>query len=430
MINPNLLIVASGWMALVLIWSIWRFRTPAGESVPTWLKWVMTANLLLSLWGGAQLAKAFTAGMQGGLAQLAAMAVYMGGFLAIFLLWHRSILGFFASSVTNAIDGGSQPVVPKPFYSRANALRKQAEFEPAVTEIESQLARFPTDAEGWLLKASILAENLKQPQLALIALDEFLVVADASDRPTAYLQQADVQLNHLHQPEAARVTLQKISLEYPDTEVARLAQQRIAHLPTEAWMKGNPLGERELLTVVQHEVQIGLTLDHGASLLPSDRTPDDLREELTLMLVQNPSDNESRERLARLYAGELQRPDLAHTELEHLISSPGQRDREILRWLNLIADIHLRQPDGLTDARLALNRIVERFPGSAGAHVAAQRLSLLKLEVARGAEEPTLHLGPPTGNLGLATDRRFSATHTNLPGLLRDPETPEPDESK
>lgn len=430
MINPKLLLVASGWMAVVLIWSIWRFRTPAGESVPSWMKGVMTANLLLSLWGGAQLAKAYTAGMQGGLAQLWAMAVYMAGFLAIFLLWHRSILGFFASSVTSAIDGGSQTVIPKPFYSRAQALRKQAEFETAITEVESQLARFPTDAEGWFLKAGILAQDLKQPQLALITLNEFLALGDSADRPTAYLQQADVQLNHLHEPEAARVTLQKVCLEYPDTEVARLAQQRIVHLPTEAWMKGNPLGEREVLTVVQHDVQIGLTMDHGASLLAPDRSPEDLREELTLQLVQNPADNEARERLARLYAGDLQRPDLAHGELELLIATPGHRDREIVRWLNLIADIHLRQPDGLADARLALNRIVERFPGSAGAHVATQRLSLLKLELARGAEEPTLHLGPPTGNLGLTTDRRFSATHANLPGLLRDPEAPEPDESK
>lgn len=430
MMNTNLLIVASGWMAVVVIWSVWRFRTPAAESVPNWLKWVMTANLLVSLWGGAQLAKAYTAGMQGGLAQLWAMAVYIGGFLSIFVLWHREILGFIASPVTNAMEGGSQQVVPKPFYSRAHALRKKAEFEGAVAEIDAQLARFPKDGEGWFLKAQILADDLKQPQLALVTLEEFLAVGDPSELPTAYLQQADVQLNQLHQPDAARITLQKVCLAYANTEVARLAQQRIAHLPTEAWMNGNPLGDRESLTVVEHEVKIGLTMDHGASMLAADRSPDDLREELVLALVQNPSDNESRERLARLYASDLQRPDLAHGELEALIASPGQRDREIVRWLNLIADIHLRESDGLTNARLALNRIIERFPGSAGAHVAAQRLSLLKLEVARGAEEPTLHLGPATGNVGLATARRFSATRANLPGLLRDPEAPDPDESK
>ena len=78
-------------------------RTPAGEPAPNWFRALMTLNFLLTLWGGAQLAKAFTAGMTGAYAQIFAMTIFMGGFLGIFILWHKPVLGFFASPITAAI---------------------------------------------------------------------------------------------------------------------------------------------------------------------------------------------------------------------------------------------------------------------------------------------------------------------------------------
>lgn len=422
MINAKFLIVAGGWMFTVLVWSIWRFRTPAGESVPTWFRVLTTLNFLLTLWGGAQLALAFTGGMSGAYAQVIAMTIFMGGFLGIFVLWHKSILGFFASPITSVIAGGNTQVIPKPFYSRAHALRKQARYDDALADVDGELEKFPRDAEGWLLKASILATHLHQPQLAFITLQEFIGIAEPSQRSAAYLQQADIQLNLLQDVNAARTTLQRVIDEFPGTDVARMAQQRMAHLPSEAWLNGNPLGDRESLPVLEHSLKIGLTQDLGASQLRPDRDPEEIRQELALQLVQNPADNEAREQLARLYAGPLGRPDLAHSELEILIAGPGQRDREIVRWLNIIADIHLQRPDGLAGARLALERIIERFPGAAGAHMAAQRLSIIRLGLAPVAAEPTLRVGPPTGNVGLQTDRRFSATRAHIPGLLPDPE--------
>lgn len=422
MINAKFLIVTGGWMFTVLVWSIWKFRTPAGESVPNWLRVLMTLNFVLTLWGGAQLALAYTAGMSGAYAQVIAMTIFMGGFLGIFVLWHKSILGFFASPITSVIAGENTQVIPKPFYSRAHALRKQARYDDALADVERELEQFPRDAEGWLLKASILATNLQQPQLAFITLQEFLQVAEPSQRSAAYLQQADIQLNLLQDVHAARTTLQRVIDEFPGTDVARMAQQRMAHLPSEAWLNGNPLGDRESLPVLEHSLKIGLTQDLGASQLRPDRDPEEIRQELALQLVQNPADNEAREQLARLYAGPLGRPDLAHSELEILIAGPGQKDREIVRWLNIIADIHLQRPDGLAGARLALERIIERFPGAAGAHMAAQRLSIIRLGLAPVAAEPTLRVGPPTGNVGLQTDRRFSATRAHIPGLLPDPE--------
>lgn len=421
--NIPIIVVLASWMASFMAWGWWRRRVEGPEGLPTWLRCVFTLAWFVTLWGGSRLALAFTSGTTGAFAQLWALLVFMAGFLGIFLLWHQSILGFFSKPLTSALDGGSARVEPKPFYSRALALRKRGEYEAAIEDIEGELARFPKDAQGWLLKAEIQAADLQQAQLAALTLIEFAKVAAPADRSTALFQQAEVELNRLKNPEAAHRTLQRIIQEFPESDVARIAQQRIAHLPTEAWLAGNPLGDRESLQVVQHDVKIGLTEDHGASMLAPDRSPEDIRQELVLLLVQNPDNDEAREKLARLYAAELDRPDLAHQELETLINSPGRPDRERIRWMNLLADFHLRRPDGIPDARLALQRILDQFPGSAAAEVASRRITLLKVEKG-DADAPTLKLGEPTGNVGLATERRFSARRANLPGLLPEPEEP------
>ena len=425
MLNLKLLIIGGGWMVAVLIWAAWRLRNAGAESMPAWLRALFTGCYLLTLWGAARLAMAYTAGMLGAFAQFYSMIIYMAGFLGVFVLWHKHILGFFASPITSLIDGGTEAPIPKPAYSQAIALRKQGEFDRALEAVENELLRFPNDSQGWLLKAEILAINLRQPQLGILTLQEFMPKADSATVSAILLQQASIQLKQLADPKGARDSLQQVCDQYPGTEVARLALQQLAHLPTEAWLQGNPLGDRESLPVEKHSVKIGLVADHGASMLRPESTPEERSQELALRLVECPTDDEAREKLARLYMDELGRPDLAHQELEALIATPGQRDRDIVRWINLTADAHLKSPEGLEGARLALQRIIERFPGSAGAQLASQRLSVIQRDISVHRPEETLKLGPRLGNIGLDTERRFSAKRANLPGLLPEPETEE-----
>lgn len=426
--NFPLLITAAAWMSVAIAWSIWRTRTEAGEPMPDWFRLQLTAACIATLACGARIAQ--TVSQSGspqafGMVMILMLGIYMGGFLMLFVLWHRVIFGLISTPITNALDGGNASVEAKPFYSRAHALRRRGDFSEAIDDIEGELARFPRDPEGWLLKASIQAENLQQPQLALATLAEFLDAADPADRPAGILQQAEIELTHLQRPDAAREHLERIVRDFDGSSIAKIARQKLAHLPQGAWLNGNPLGERDTLPVVQHSTRIGLIPDLGASLIPTEVHPEDLRDQLLLQLEQFPEDHEARERLARLYNDSLQRTDLAHEQLELLIAAPGQSDRDIARWLNLIADLHLKSPDGVHAAHMTLQRLLDRMPDSAAATTAERRLALLRREAKDHRPDERIRIRQHVGNVGLDTDRRFSATRANIPGLLQDPEKPD-----
>jgi len=428
--NP-LVITLSVILATVIAWTAWKLHTASGESRPLWLDLLITGMILTILWGGARLAKAFTEGAAGGMAQLIGMGIFMLGFLALLTLWRELIFGFISRPITDSFTGGTERVEPKPFYSAALAHRRHHHHQAALDAIDAELARFPLDAEGWLLKAEIQAKDMQDPESALLTLRSFSSKAPREALPEVLLREADLLLFTLRQPDPARVVLHRIIAEHGDTGAGEIARQRLAYFPSDAsWLDGSPLGEREVLTVVQHEEKLGLTDDLGASRIAATTDPEEERIQLVCELVEFPDDVVRRERLARLHAGPLNRPDLAHEELERLVRTPGVRDRDVFRWLNLAADIHLQSPDGIPAARLVLERIIERFPGSAGAALASQRLSTLARSAAGTRTETTIRLGNYGNNVGLQTERRFSATRANLPGLYQDPEVaPDPDAS-
>ncbi len=422
--NP-LLITLAVILATVIAWTVWTVQSPSGESRPLWLDLVISGCILTILWGGTRLAKAFTEGATGGIAQLLGMGIFMLGFLALLTLWHKPIFAFIASPITDPFTGGSEQVEPKPFYSHAIAHRRNHNPQAALDSIDAELVRFPKDVEGWLLKAEIQAKDMRDPHAALATVRTFIPLAAPIDLPEALLREADLLLFELRQPDDARQSLQRIIAGFTGSGAAQLAQQRLAHFPSDsAWIDGNPLGDRESLVVVRHEEKLGLTEDLGASRVASTSDPEEERIRLVCELAEFPEDPVRRERLARLLASELNRPDLAHEELERLIRTPKAGERNVVRWLNLAADIHLKSPDGVPAARLTLERIIGQYPGSAGAIQAAQRLTTLSLASRAIRSEPTLRLGTYEEKPGLQTERRFSATRANLPGLYRDPEAP------
>lgn len=422
--NP-LLIILAVILATVIAWTVWTVQTPSGESRPLWLDLMITGCIITILWGGSRLAQAFTSGATAGIAQLSGLGIFMFGFLALFTLWHKSIFAFIAKPLTDPFTGGSEKVEPKPFYSHAIAHRRNHHPQAALDAVDAQLVLFPNNAEGWLLKAEIQSKDMQDPQAALATVRTFIPLAAAQDLPEALLREADLLLFELRQPNDARQSLQRIIDEFGGSGAAQLAGQRLAHFPSDpAWIDGNPLGNRESLVVVRHEEKLGLTDDLGASLVASQSDPEKERIRLVCELAEFPDDPVRRERLARLLASELNRPDLAHEELERLIRAPKAGERNVVRWLNLAADIHLKSPEGVPAARLTLERIIEQFPDSAGAIQASQRLTTLSLGSRAIRSEPTLRMGTYEAKPGLQTERRFSATRANLPGLYRDPDAP------
>jgi tetratricopeptide (TPR) repeat protein len=420
-----LLIAAASWIFFAIAWSRWRVRAVGGESLPDSLRILLSVAILVTMGSAAFIMRGVQGPAAFGFGMVFSLGLYMAGFLALFVMWHQTIFALISRPITDAFDGGGATEEQRPFYFKALACKGRGEHMAAIEEIEDQLSRFPKDKEGWLLKAEIESNGLLQPIVALATLDEFLAIARPEDRPEALFRQAEIELDRMKRPEAARRRLEQITHEFQGTEAARLALQKIARLPSGGWSEGNPLGDRDALVVTQHEEKIGLSTDLGARHIPRGESPENLRDQLLLQLEQHPDDTVAREELARLLANELGEPDEAHRHLEDLVAAPGHPDRDVVRWLNIMADIHLRSPDGIAPASLALQRILHAFPGSPAADAAERRITLLRVESTSKPETPKVRIRRTTTNVGLATDRRFSARRANIPGLLPDPEVPD-----
>ena len=83
------------------------------------------------------------------------------------------------------------------------------------------------------------------------------------------------------------------------------------------------------------------------------------------------------------------------------MAQPGQPSRQVVRWLNLMADLQIKFSDDAEAPRLALQRIQERFPNSAVAENAAQRIARLGLEMKAKQKSSAIRLGSYETNLGL-----------------------------
>jgi hypothetical protein len=87
--------------------------------------------------------------------------------------------------------------------------------------------------------------------------------------------------------------------------------------------------------------------------------------------------------------------------LEQLISHSGQPVRRVVHWLNLLADLQIRHSANYETVRQTLQRIVDLYPGTAAAQLAASRLDYLQLELKGRAKSQTVKLGSYEQDIGL-----------------------------
>ena len=321
--------------------------------------------------------------------------------VAISVMWAPHLGEWLCKPLTGLYDGSDEPPVPKPYYSIARSLRMKGKFLEAVVEIRKQLARFPNDFEGVILLAGIQAENLQDLPGAEITLNHFC------DRPGAPPKQVAAAMNHLadwqlklmQDADSARAALEKIVMRFPDTELALLAAQRIAHLGgTEKILL--EAHDRQPLAVPEGVKNIGL-LETSGPLAPAEIDPAQLAADYVKHLMQHPLDTEVREKLAIIYADHYQRLDLAAGELEQLIEQPNQPSKRVAHWLNLLADLQVRHGADYDTVRGTLEKIVDRFPDLAVAEMARTRLGHLKTELKGHQATPDVKLGVYEQNLGL-----------------------------
>ena len=376
----------TGWVGV-------RLLKQSDDPTKVIFKWVIT--LPLAIYG------LFFAGNLGPLGPLA-MAVF-GIILAI--LWGPHICALAAKPFATLYDGGNEEPERKPYYSIAIARRKQGKYLAAVVETRRQLARFPNDFEGVMLLAGIQAEDLKDLPAAEITLNHFCEQPHPPPKQVAAAMNhlADWQLKVGQDADAARVALGKITARFPDTELALLAAQRIAHLggAGKILMAAH---DRQPMAVPERPKSFGRRVS-SEPLRPTEVDPKQLATEYVKHLEQHPLDSEIRERLAILYADHYQRLDLATGELEQLIETPNQPPKRVAHWLNLLADLQVRHGADYATVRQTLEKIVDRFPDWAAAEMARTRLNRLKLELKGQVQKPSVKIGEYEQNLGLKHGR-------------------------
>jgi tetratricopeptide (TPR) repeat protein len=378
-----------GFVAFVT-WLLWRWLNRSQDAPAVLIgKWMISLFLLALAFGGFFV--------------LGPFAPFLVVFCAIALsvMWTPNIGGKLAALMSGGLDGGNTPPERKPVYSLAMGLRKRGRYAECVAELRQQLAAFPDDYEGATLLAEVLAENLGDFFSAQVVLER---IANNSSRPAhqrayALTQLADWQLKFNRDPDAARIALQNIVDWLPGTEQARKAAQRLAHLD----VNHVPTSGESQPVKLRHVED-----DSVIPAAKSSHAPD-VTEQLAALsghLHHNPTDAETREELAKLYADALGQPELAVQTLEQGATLAADSPREVARWLNLAAEYQVQRLDDVRAAEATLQRLVLQFPGTAFAVAAEQRIARLGVEARGKRKSQGLRLGSYEKDLGLSGSNR------------------------
>jgi hypothetical protein len=401
--NTALLVFLAG----VVLWLFWRAFRKSHEPMTLALKWIITAPIVYVII--KVVIPNFAAGGQ--------TAIFGGLFVMLFcgialaILWMGSLVDVVAKPFGALFDGGDTPPEPKPYYSIAIAKRKRNQPLEAVLAIREQLAKFPNDYEGIQLLAHIQAEDLKDLPAAEATINHFCEWDKAPPQQVAaaLTQLADWHLKFFQDAFSAQRAMERILEKYPDTDLALVAKQRIAHLESS---EKNLIAARERKpTVVPEGVKnVGL-LDSSAHLTPAEIPPEQVAADYVKHLQAHPDDTEAREKLAIIYARHYKRLDLATGELAQMINEPNHPTKRTAHWLNLLADLQVHGGADYETVRATLEQIIERFPDFAVADVARSRLARLKLEFKALEKTPDKAMGEYEQNIGLKGSHYYGNPH-------------------
>ncbi|MBP9901129.1 MAG: hypothetical protein V9H26_24195 [Verrucomicrobiota bacterium] len=377
-------------------WAMWWWLKKSEDPARLVFKWILTGLVL-----GVMFLKVIPivagGGFGGAFVGIPFTAVCG---LALAIIWRHDIAGLVAKPFGALYDGGDAQIDPQAYYSIAEAKRKRGHFTEAVAEIRKQLDKFPNDFTGQMLLAEIQAENLNDLPGAEVTIQRLCQQTGHPPRNVAYAFNtlADWHLKYSVDRDAARVDLQRIVDLFPDSELALVAEQRIGHLAGTDYMLA--AHDRPRVHLPEGVRNVGL-LPSSQHLTPTSCDPAELAEEYVRHLQQHPQDTEAREKLAVIYADHFERLDLAADQLQQLIDQPNQPARQVIHWLNLLADLQIRHGAGYDPAWQTLAQIVERYPNQAAADVARNRMDLLKLELKAKTLTRSVKLGNYEQNIGL-----------------------------
>jgi hypothetical protein len=367
-------IICSYWTALTLGWVIFK----AGSRVEGELVSDFRALCLTSLLG--MLLPAAGIVLVGGWAGLGlavtAMLVPIGGYAPTLL----------------------RPKKMPPMYARAIAKMKFGKYSDAEWEIIRELEKSDDDFEGWMMLADLYAMRFND----LAEAEQ--TVLEICDQPRTTPSQMSVALHRLADwhlsmaanPDAARAVLEIICTRLRGTHLDKMARLRINQLP----QTSAELLEQRAASPIPLPA-LGDRLDAGSESATVPMSPDEATSLVNgqiEILRENPNNTLARERLARLFAEQLDRADLAIEQVQLLLEMPEQPEARRVEWLSLLAAWHIRHRRDDATGRRLLEQLIREFPQSPQAFAASQRISLMDMEQksrsARAQPPPVPKLAP------------------------------------
>jgi hypothetical protein len=352
----GLLLIGSYWAALTFAWLVVAIRA----GVPAEQRGEFLG--LAIVWGAL-------------LAPVAAAILYVGGsftagFATVAWLW--------------PVAHATLPLVsrrkPSPLYSRAIAKMKFGKFSEAEWEVIRELEKCEDDFDGWMLLAELYANQFHDLPAAEQTIRDLCAQPNVTPSQVAVAlhRLADWHLRRAHNPPAARAALEEICARYPGTHLDRMARQRLNQLPaTREELRERQKGRTLRLPALRAD------LDEAAAPPPpaGDRSHAMARaHQLVEQLKRDPNAVPPRAELARVFAEQLGRTDLAIEQLELLLAMPDQPAGHAAEWLALMGAWHIRYRQDREAGRKVLERLVREFPQSPQAFAAQRRLSLMVAE--------------------------------------------------
>ncbi len=381
-------IVFAVFVVCLIGWFVVRTIKRAEDPTRMLVKWLITLPILVLLFVAAP-----AIGLVGPFLIVACAVVFS-------LVWTPHIGAWLAKPLTSMFDDGDRQIEPKPFYSAALAHRKRGRYPEAITGIRKELAKFPNDFEGQMLVAEILAEHMNDMPGVELTIQRLIAQPGHPPRSVAYALNslADWHLKYDQDRAAAGRDLEKIIELLPNSEMSAAASQRLAHLTgTEQLLAPH---DRRKIVVTPGVEDIGLL---SGALQPKAPEVDPGRQATDYVrhLQAHPLDTEAREKLAVLYADHFQRLDLASEQLEQLIAAPNQPTRYVVHWLNVLADLQLKHGGNYATVHATLQRVMDLFPDTAAASLAASRIAHLRLELKGKEKSSDVKLGTYEQDVGL-----------------------------
>ena len=394
-----------GILLIVLIYFIWKqIKNPNNDPAKVIVKWVITLTAVPLIFFAA----ARSGGGMGLIMVLGVIAIPIS--LLLGLMWTPAIGNWVASPLTNALTGDLSVSYNKPEYGIATARRKRGQYLEAIEAVEAQLAKYPGNFDGLMLKATIEAENLGDLTAAAATIQETL--GDDQGQlnyrlPVALNKMAEWQLTIAGDSDAARRTLQQIRTALPNSQASQLAAQRLASLDSSEEGESAAVDFNESY---QKLVEESAQKDDFTSPLELPKAIELNHQQVHEKAFQtclsrvemHPDSISNREELAALYLGEGKDPAMALKQYEYLLVLSGTTIHQQTAWLNKIADIQLKSGELYVTIRATLERIIALDPRAAPAARAQQRISYLPIEL-RSANRKTkrLKLGSYDDELGL-----------------------------